>query len=153
MKKQPSSELGQRLQRVRLALGFKQNEMALGSGLSTGYFSELISGNKDNPGIENVLKIATRFNISLNYLLLGEGEMFLPDKEEILKKDKELNLYIETIDDLYRLMKRSNFLKNLILGYGIKAGIDNEDTIRKEIEKLMEKEEKKAGEQDKTGKN
>jgi hypothetical protein len=71
--------------------------------------------------------------------------MFLPDKEEILKKDKELNLYIETIDDLNRVMKRSNFLKNLILGSGIKACIDNEDTIRKEIEKLIEKEEKKAG--------
>jgi transcriptional regulator with XRE-family HTH domain len=145
VKKQPSSELGERLHRVRLALGLKQNEMAGASGLSPGYFSEIISGKKDNPGIENVLKIATRFNISLNYLLLGEGEMFLPDKEEILKKDKELNLYIETIDDLNRVMKRSNFLKNLILSYGIKACIDNEDTIRKEIEKLIEKEEKKAG--------
>ncbi len=31
MKKQPSSELGQRLHRGRLALGLKKNEMALAS--------------------------------------------------------------------------------------------------------------------------
>ena len=144
MKKQLTSELGKRLEDLRLALGLHQNEMARAAGLNSGYLSELISGKKDNPGIENVLKIATRFNVSLNYLLLGEGEMFMPDKEEDLKKEKELKLGIETIDDLYRLMKRSNFVKNLVVGYAIKVCIDNEDTIRKEIEKLMENEEQKA---------
>jgi len=76
--------------------------------------------------------------------------MFLPDKEGVLMKEKELNLDIETIDDLYRLMKRSNILKTLILGYGIKVCLENKAIIKKEIEMMMEKEEKKAGEPDKT---
>jgi len=41
-------------------------------------------------------------------------------------------------------MKRSNFVKNLVLGYEIKTYIDNEETIKKEMEKIIEKEEKKA---------
>jgi len=62
LKKQVTSKLGQRLEELRLALGLQQNEMARAAGLNSGYLSELISGKKDNPGIENVLKIATRFN-------------------------------------------------------------------------------------------
>jgi hypothetical protein len=58
--------------------------------------------------------------VSLNYLLLGKGEMFLPDKEEILRKEKELKLDIETIDDLYRVMKRSNFVRNTVIGLAVK---------------------------------
>jgi transcriptional regulator with XRE-family HTH domain len=106
VKKKYTSELGQRLKKLLLALGLKQKEMAIAAGLNTGYLSDLISGKRENPGIETILKIANRFNVSLNYLLLGEGEMFLPDKEEVLKKEKELKLGFDNIDDLYRVMKR-----------------------------------------------
>jgi len=44
MKKQSSTELGQRIKSLRLALGLKQNEMALAIGLSSSYLSGLISG-------------------------------------------------------------------------------------------------------------
>lgn len=146
MKKKSTSELGQRLKKIQHALGLQQKDMAIAAGLNTGYLSDLISGKRENPGIETILKIANRFNVSLNYLLLGEGEMFLPDKEEVLKKEKELKLGFDNIDDLYRLMKRSNFVKNSIMGYAVKLCIDNEDTIKKEIQKIIEKEEKKAAE-------
>lgn len=144
MKKKSTSELGQRLKKLQLALGLQQKEMALAAGVNTGYLSDLINGKRENPGIETILKIANRFNVSLNYLLLGEGEMFLPDKEEVLKKEKELKLGFDNIDDLYRIMKRSNFVRNSVMGYAVKLCIDNEETIRKEIEKIIEKEEKKT---------
>ena len=149
MKKKSTSELGQQLKKLRLALGLQQKEMAAAAGLNTGYLSDLISGKRGNPGIETILKIASRFNVNLNYLLLGEGEMFLPDKEEVLKKEKELKLDLENIDDLYRIMKRSSFVRNSVVGYAVKLCIDNEETIKKEIEKIIEKEEKKALEQEK----
>jgi transcriptional regulator with XRE-family HTH domain len=139
----PSSELGQRLKKLRLALGLQQNEMAIAAGLNSGYLSDLIRGKRGNPSIETILKIANRFNVNLNYLLLGEGEMFLPDKEEVLKKEKELKLHLDNIDDLYRVIKRSNFVRNSVMGYAVKLCIDNEETIRKEIQKIIEKEEKK----------
>ena len=142
MKKKPLSELGQRLENLRLALGLQQNEMALAAGLNPGYLSDLINGKKANPGIETILKIAKGFNVSLNYLLLGEGDMFLPGKEEDLNKEHELNLDIDTIDDLYRVMKRSKFVRNSLMGFAVKVCIDNEETIRKEIARNIEREEK-----------
>ncbi|UCH96495.1 MAG: helix-turn-helix transcriptional regulator [Candidatus Aminicenantes bacterium] len=144
MKKKTTSELGQRLQNLLHALGLQQKEMALAAGLNSGYLSDLISGKRKNPGIETILKIANTFNVNLNYLLLGEGEMFLPDKDEVLKKEKELKLELDNIDDLYRLMKKSNFVRNTVMGYASKVCIDNEATIRKENEKMIEKEKKKA---------
>lgn len=147
MKKQFSVDLGQRLQKLRLALGLQQNEMARAAGLNPGYLSELISGKRDNPGIETILKIAVRFNVNLNYLLLGEGEMFLPDKDKALKKEEELKLYIEDIDDLNRVIEKSNIVKNTVMAFTMKFCLANEDTIRKEMEILnkKKKENKKPG--------
>ena len=144
MKKKPKNQLGQSLENLRLALRLQQKEMALAAGLNPGYLSDLINGKKDNPGIETILKIAKGFNVSLNYLLLGEGEMFLPDKAEGLTPEEELNLDIDTIDDLYRVMKRSKFVRNSLIGYAVKICIDNEETIRKEIARMIEREEGKS---------
>jgi len=144
VKKQTSSELGQRLHDLRLALGLKQKDMAREAGLNSGYLSELISGKRDNPGIDIIIKIAIRFNVNLNYLLLGEGEMFLPDKDEVLKKEKELKLDLDNIDDLYRLMKISKVVKNSVMGQAVKVCIDNEKTIKKEIARFIKKVKKKA---------
>jgi transcriptional regulator with XRE-family HTH domain len=144
VKESPSSQLGQRLHNLRLALGLKQKEMARAAGLNSGYLSELISGKRDNPGIDIIIKIAIRFNVNLNYLLLGEGEMFLPDKEEDLKKEKALKLDIDNIDDLYRLMKISKIVRNSVMGQAVKVCVDNEKSIKKEIEKFIKKKEKKA---------
>jgi transcriptional regulator with XRE-family HTH domain len=143
MKKKPKNQLGQRLENLRLALRLRQKEMALECGLNPSYLSDLINGKKDNPGIETILKIAKRFNVNLNYLLLSEGEMFLPDKAEELQKEQELNLDIDTIDDLYRIMRRSKFVSNSLIGYAVKLCIENEETIKKEIERRIEKEEMK----------
>jgi transcriptional regulator with XRE-family HTH domain len=142
MKKKSLSELGQRLENVRLALRLQQNEMARGAGMAPGHLSDLINGKRGNPGIETILKIAKGFNVSLNYLLLGEGEMFLPDKDEGLAPGEELNLDIDTIDDLYRVMKRSKFVRNTLISYAVKVCIDNEETIRKELGRLNEREKK-----------
>lgn len=139
MKEKLIKDIGKRIQELRFTLGLQQNEMARATGLNPGYLSELISGKRDNPGIETILKIAVRFNVNLNYLLLGEGEMFQPDKEEALKKEEELNLYIDDIDDLYRVMKKSNIVKNMVMSFAMKFCIDSEDTIRKEMEKLNKK--------------
>ena len=46
-------------------------------------------------------------------------------------------------------MKRSDLVKNLALGNAIKVCLDNEETIKKEIGTIMEKEENKAVDQGK----
>jgi transcriptional regulator with XRE-family HTH domain len=71
MKKKSLSELGQRLENVRLALRLQQKEMARGAGMAPGHLSDLINGKRGNPGIETILKIAKGFNISLNYVYPG----------------------------------------------------------------------------------
>jgi len=79
-------DLGERLTKVWRALGIDKKEMAEKAGLSSSYLTELCKGNKTNPGIEKVYKIAKRYRVSLDYLLLGEGEMFLPGKDIEEKK-------------------------------------------------------------------
>ncbi len=71
MKKKYYIDLGKRLTKVLRALGFDKKEMAEAVGISPGYLSDLCKGNRTNPGIGVIYKIAKHYRVSLDYLLLG----------------------------------------------------------------------------------
>ncbi len=73
--------IGSRFKEVRKNLGYSQKEFAklLGIGLTTlkDYERE-----KFTPKTEAVLKLITLFNINPNWLLTGQGEMFLNESSQ-----------------------------------------------------------------------
>ena len=140
MKKKYYIDLGKRLTKVWRALGIDLKDMAKAAGIAQGYMTDLCKGNRTNPGIAVIYKIAKHYRVSLDYLLLGEGEMFLPDKDIEDQKRKNFEPVFNTIDDLVWLMKRSSFLKNTILGMAVKLYMENKNIVTKEL--LMPEEKK-----------
>ena len=133
MKKKYYIDLGKRLTKVWRALGIDLKDMAKAAGIAQGYMTDLCKGNRTNPGIAVIYKIAKHYRVSLDYLLLGEGEMFLPDKDIEDQKRKNFEPVFNTIDDLVWLMKRSSFLKNTILGTAVKLYMENKEIVIREL--------------------
>ena len=101
-------------------LGLQQNEMAKAVGLTPGYLSEIENGHKNNPGIATFYKISRHYNVSLDYLVHGIGDMFLPDKDEDEKRRKNIFKGLENIEDVTWLMRHSLFAKNTLLAFSVK---------------------------------
>ena len=136
MKKKFFSGIGKRLVEVRKVLGIQQNEMAEKVGMHSSYLCDLENGNKSNPGVAQLYRIAEQYGVSLDYLVLGEGEMFLPGKDDEEKEIDEFIPSFEGMADFIWLMKNSNFFKNLILSQASKVYFDNEEFIKLEIKRL-----------------
>jgi transcriptional regulator with XRE-family HTH domain len=136
VKKKFFLEIGKRLIELRKVLGIQQNEMAEKVGMHSSYLCDLENGNKNNPGIGQLYRIAKKYGVSLDYLVMGEGDMFLPGKEGEEKRIDEFIPSFEGLDDLIWLLKNSNFFKNLMLSQASKLYFDNEKFIKKEIKRL-----------------
>jgi transcriptional regulator with XRE-family HTH domain len=71
-----ATDIGQRLKAVRKRLHVQQQEMAAALKVASSYLSEIENG-KGNPGPEFFVRLATQFNINLNYLFMGAPDMFI----------------------------------------------------------------------------
>ena len=89
--------LGERLKQARKALNLSQEKMAKELGTSAGYISEIESGKKKSPGSEFLASLLGRFNLNINWLLNGEGEMF------VLSPDYTPERCFEIVADFYDL--------------------------------------------------
>ncbi len=67
--------LGARIGQVIVRLGVNQTEFARRIGVSPGFMSEVVRGNK-RPGAEFLLSIQKVFGVSVDWLLSGSGTMF-----------------------------------------------------------------------------
>ncbi len=68
-------DVGTRLREVRMALGYSQQYFSALLNTSAGFISE-IEGNKKSPGIQLLYSLWRKFNININWLLTGKGNMF-----------------------------------------------------------------------------
>ena len=78
---------GKHVREVRDALNLKQEEFSQGLGICFQHLSDIERGKKGT-GLDFFFKMLTVYNVNLNYLLLGEGEMFLYEScnnQELLK--------------------------------------------------------------------
>jgi transcriptional regulator with XRE-family HTH domain len=147
MKKKHLIDLGKRLKKARMSLGLQQKEMAEGIGVKPPYISSLETGKRSNPSIALLFYLSRHYHISLDYLLHGTGEMFLPSEAS----DEEMDRYhypdFNSIDFVVWLMRNSTFAKNNILGFVERFYIENEDFIKNKMIRSKER-----GQEDKTGK-
>ncbi len=58
-----------------MALGYSQQYFSALLNTSAGFISE-IEGNKKSPGIQLLYSLWRKFNININWLLTGKGNMF-----------------------------------------------------------------------------
>lgn len=81
--------LGMRLLKIRRSLSYTQGKMAALLGISRSSMAKKETG-LTFPGYHVMRKLGANFNVSLDWLFFGRGQIFL-DKEESPKEQKDSN--------------------------------------------------------------
>jgi len=131
-------EMGRRIKKIRDELRITQKKMTSVLKMSACSLSEIETG-KGNPGFAFFFKISTRYNVNLEYLFHGTGEMFKRSKLKNNQNEYEYKSEIETIDDLYWYLENSSLLRAQVIGFAAKFKCDNEEIIKKNVKRNIEK--------------
>lgn len=86
MQQRELGEYAQRLDAIKSRFKLKNTELARIAGVSDNSISKIMSGLTESPDVKTLANIAKKFNISGDWLLLGEGPMVKEESEENSKK-------------------------------------------------------------------
>ncbi|MDQ1349943.1 MAG: hypothetical protein QG657_244 [Acidobacteriota bacterium] len=136
------TEYGKRLRDVRRILDISQKDFAGQLNVSPSFLSEIESG-KTKPGYNFLLKLAAVFDVNPAWLLLGKGAMFFKTDEQASSiANDEFGDHTESIKELLWYFKHSPLVKLSVMAFASKFLLDNEDIIKRDIERNQQKDEK-----------
>lgn len=138
IEKEKLMEIGSRVIEIRNKLRINQKEFAASLNMSASYLSTIESGN-GNPCVGFFFRLSIAYNVNLNYLFHGIGEMFT---SRIINKPLEKKEFIDdidTFDDMRWLMENSPLFRSTIIGFSNKFLYDNEKIIKRNIKKFRSK--------------
>ena len=113
-KAENSDEIGMRLKEIRMQMRIGQREMAETLKIAPSYLCDIENG-KANPGPEFFVRLVKHYNVNLNYLFLGAGNMKTCLDSLLNTQDVKIGKEIDSIEELVWLMQHSKFFKNSIL--------------------------------------
>ncbi|MCK5055993.1 MAG: helix-turn-helix transcriptional regulator [Candidatus Aminicenantes bacterium] len=128
-----TEETGQRLKYFRNSRDITISELSAKTGLSKGMISETETG-KNKPSPNLMLALLNIYNLDLNWLLTGEGEMFVIDSEEIPSEKKDFGKLNEEIHELLWHLEHTLVVKLAVVGFFLEYMHQNEDIIKKSRE-------------------
>ena len=131
--------IGFRLKDVRQKLNVQQKEMAAAMKVAPSYLSEIENG-KGNPGPEFFVRLASLYNINMNYLFMGKGDILIEGEDKEKRQEVDLDGFVETVEDLKWLIDKSVYLRNTIMSSINKVLFDERDLIKDNIKKVLAKE-------------
>jgi transcriptional regulator with XRE-family HTH domain len=149
-----AKQLGERIKQIRTKAGLTQEQFAASLGMGNANLSGIESGSK-NPKLSFFFNLVKIYNVSLDYLFMGIGEPTIEQNNPGKNlQPKEVN-DISTIHDFYWFMENSSMFRDTMMGQGAKFLYDNEHIIKKNIQKLKNKqpEDKPSDPNGKTQKN
>jgi transcriptional regulator with XRE-family HTH domain len=129
----PKEELeafGRRGRSIREDLRLKQNEFSAGLDLSEGYICQIEKG-KGNPTYEFFYKLVAKYNVSLDYLFYGKGDLLVTRKKAV-EANEEMLESIDNIDELLWFLEHSELFKMRIIAeaknflYGHRKNIEED---------------------------
>ena len=132
-----SKQLGERIKQIRTQSGLTQEQFAASLGMGNANLSGIESGSK-NPKLSFFFKLVTLYHVSLDYLFLGIGEPTLQQDESTNDLNRQQVNDIRSIKDFYWFMEHSSIFRDTMMGQGAKFLYDNEDIIKRNIQKLKE---------------
>ncbi|MCU0287767.1 MAG: helix-turn-helix transcriptional regulator [Acidobacteria bacterium] len=135
-----ATDIGLRLKNVRQKLGIQQKDVAAAMKVAPSYLSEIENG-KGNPGPEFFVRLASLYNINLNYLFMGIGDMLIDAQGSEKKPGIDMDGFIETVDDVTWMMEKSVYVRNEILSFVNKILFEERDLIKDNIKRMLAKEE------------
>ena len=149
--------LGDRLKWIRKDKGLTQQAFARPLSTSSGYISEVEQGKK-SPGSEFLLSLMRVYRISVDWLLNGEGEPYLPNngpesdqkltrKPKDNKRDLDFNSEIKEIErlDYEAFIRVETYIKATIDTLtGVKKKSSNSSADRRKIDRRVKNDPNKA---------
>lgn len=132
MKQQLRKEIGARMRKVRKTLRYTQDQMVSYFAIGRANYSRIEKG-EIFPVATILNTMRKKFNVSLDWLISNEGEMFLGEKKEGIV---EVNFreYSKEIVDLLFHMDKVPMLKHAVLGFFIEYKLNN----RKIVDQMLE---------------
>ena len=126
---------GSRLRKVRESLHLLGTTFAAKIHMHSSYLSEIENGTR-KVGQKIILKIASAYNINLNWLLMGKGPMFneADDRQVDLKWDDFGDQAVD-MKELVEFCIKSKLVRLHVTAYTKKFLLKYEDLIKKDIDK------------------
>jgi len=123
-KKKPGIDLkqiGQRLEAVRKALALTLVKMEEIIGLSKSQIAAAEKGEK-KPSTTYLHGLITHFKVNINYILTGNGDMFL-DRKNKTEEEKDM-------DELFDLMRKVRMVRYAVLSFFQEYMKRNKDLVK-----------------------
>ena len=132
MKEQLKQEIGMRMREVRKALGLTQEKMVENFDIGRANYSRIEKGEVfPNPSMLNTLR--TQFNVSLDWLITNNDNMFIPEDGDRRKEAIDPGDYPDEIQDLLKHMKDIPMIKHAVLGFYLEYKIEHKKIIHEAV--------------------
>ena len=136
MKEHLWKEIGLRLQVVRKGLNLLQKDFASTLNISNASLSEMEAGNA-KPRFELLYNITKRYNVNLNYLLHGEGDIFMPNE---ISRQSVMSIHPGHRDffkEFFYYFNCSHLVRTAMMNYFRTYILEKETLIKKDIIKTQ----------------
>ena len=134
--------VSERIKEIRKALDLNQKEFADRLKMSNSSLSDVENG-KYSPNFDMVRNLVVEFKVNIDYLLFGEGEMFINPGRELFLGLEDLAIRNEGVRKFLEYFEKSAIFRYKVMGHAEELLIDNFSSIDQEIKNYRDKNEKK----------
>ena len=132
VKTEEIAAIGGRIKQVRTHLRIQQKEMAQKIGITNSHLSDIEKG-KSSLSIEVVFKITKIYNMSLEFLFLGRGEMFYHSDRQKSQDKFTFDNSVTSREKLIWMLNESDYFSILVQGAASKIMFEQHDFIRQTV--------------------
>ena len=136
MKEYLWKEIGLRIQMVRKKLNLLQKDFARSLDISNASLSEMEAGNA-KPRFELIYNITKKYNVNLNYLLHGEGEIFMPNEVSRQSTFEITPGHRDFFKEFFYYFNCSHLVRTAMMNYFRTYILEKESLIEKDIIKTQ----------------
>jgi len=133
-----SEEVGVRVRNIRKALKLKQKEFVKKLHISDASLSDIENG-KHNPNFDFLVNLAQEFNVNLDYVFFGKGEMFVDHTLSMSGRIEEFAVNVTDVRKFLYHFERSPIVQYAALTQFREILTRSSETISKEIEEYEKK--------------
>jgi transcriptional regulator with XRE-family HTH domain len=141
MKQRLWKEIGSRILGVRKKLNLLQKDFAKAMEISNASLSEIESGHA-KPRFELIFNITKKFEININYLLHGEGEILMPDEIERQSGMAIHPAHRDFFGEFLYYYNGSPLVRTAMMNYFRTYILEKEKLIKKDMVRFLKDEEK-----------
>jgi len=126
-KEELRKEIGLRMRKLRKKLSYTQDQMVSNFNIGRANYSRIEKG-EIFPVATILNTLRKELNVSLDWLISNEGEMFLQERKERTEK-VDFGEYTEEVRDLLFHLHKIPMVKHAVLGFFIEYKLKNENII------------------------